>query len=121
MSNIRFYYKGGGPKDSVNRNVPEFEKDYPEPSRWGIMPSYGFFVRHVKNLKMHDVQMSFMSEEPRPAFILDDVKGAIIYDVQPQISAGASKFILKNSKDIDLQKVKGVKDVSIKAADKKNL
>jgi polygalacturonase len=121
LSNIRFYYKGGGPKDSINRIVPEFEKDYPEPFRWGIMPSYGFFVRHVKNLKMHDVQMSFLKDEPRPAFILDDVKGAIMYDVQAQIALGSSTIVLKNSRDIDLEKVKGVKDVIIKNTEKKNL
>jgi len=121
LSNIRFYYKGGGPKDSINRIVPEFEKDYPEPFRWGIMPSYGFFVRHVKNLKMHDVQMSFMKDEPRPAFILDDVKGVIMYDVQAQIALGSSTIVLKNSRDIDLEKVKGVKDVIIKNTEKKNL
>ena len=121
LSNIRFYYKGGGPKDSINRIVPEFEKDYPEPFRWGIMPSYGFFVRHVKNLKMHDVQMSFLKDEPRPAFILDDVKGVIMYDVQAQIALGSSTIVLKNSRDIDLEKVKGVKDVIIKNTEKKNL
>jgi hypothetical protein len=121
LSNIRLYYKGGGPKDSINRAVPEFEKDYPEPFRWGIMPSYGFFVRHVKNLKMHDVQLSFLKDEPRPAFILDDVKGAILYDVQAQTSGGASTIVLKNSKDIDIQRIKGLKDQSVKNADKKNL
>jgi polygalacturonase len=121
LSNIRIYYKGGGPKDSINRVVPEFEKDYPEPSRWGIMPSYGFYVRHVKNLKMHDVQVSFMRDEPRPAFILDDVKGATLYDMQTQTSPAASTFILRNSKEIDIQRVKGVKDAYLKTADKKNL
>jgi hypothetical protein len=85
------------------------------------MPSYGFYVRHVKNLKMHDVQVSFMKEEPRPAFILDDVTGAILYDMQTQTSPGASTFILRNSKDIDIQRVKGVKDAYFKTADKKNL
>lgn len=121
LSNIKIYYQGGGPKDSINRTVPEFEKEYPEPSRWGIMPSYGFFVRHVKNIKMHDVQISFMKEEPRPAFILDDVKGAILYDVQAQTGKDASTLILKNSSDIDLHSVKGVKDAVIKNADKKTL
>jgi hypothetical protein len=70
---------------------------------------------------MHDVQMSFMKDEPRPAFILDDVKGAIMYDVQAQIALGSSTIVLKNSRDIDLEKVKGVKDVIIKNTEKKNL
>jgi hypothetical protein len=122
MSNIRIYFKGGAPKDSINRVVPEYEKDYPEPGRWKIMPSYGFFFRHIKNLKLHDVQIRFMNnDEPRPPFILDDVKGAILYDIQVQKSAGASYFILKNVQDIDIQKVRGVKDVNIKNADRKML
>lgn len=121
LSNIRFYYKGGGPKDSINRLVPEFEKDYPEPFRWGIMPSYGFFVRHVKNLKMHDVQINFTQDEPRPAFILDDVKGAILYDIQAQTVAGASTIVLQNSSEIDIQKVKGVKNTFIRTSTKKSL
>jgi polygalacturonase len=121
LSNIRFYYKGGGPKDSINRNVPEFEKEYPEPQRWGTMPSYGFYVRHVKNLKMHDVQMSFMNDEPRPAFVLDDVKGAILYDIQAQKTQAASTIILQNSSDIDIQQVKGVKNIFIRASAKKTL
>ena len=121
LSNIRFYYKGEGPKDSINRVVPEFEKEYPEPSRWGIMPSYGFFIRHVKNLKMHDVQISYLKEEPRPAFIFDDVKGAILYDVQAQTGNKASTLILKNSKNVDVQRVKGLKDVFLKTADQKSL
>jgi len=121
LSNIRIYYKGGGPKDSVNRVVSEYEKDYPEPYRWRVMPSYGFFFRHVKNLKLHDVQISFMQDDFRPPFILDDVKGAILYDIQAQKTSDASYFMLKNVQDIDIQRVRGVKDVTIRNADKKNL
>ena len=120
LSNIRIYYKGGGPKDSIDRVVPEFEKDYPEPYRWKIMPSYGFFIRHVKNLKMHDVQVSFMQEDPRPAMILDDVKGAVLYDIQAQKTAGASSLVLKNAEDITVYRFEKVKDSYIKNTEKKS-
>jgi len=119
LSNIRIYYKGGGPKDSINRNVPEYEKEYPEPYRWQIMPSYGFFIRHVKNLKLHDIQTFFAKDEPRPPFILDDVKTAILYDIQPQKMAGSPVFILKNVQDIDIKNVKGTKDIYISNTEKK--
>jgi polygalacturonase len=121
LSNIRIYYKGGGPKDSANRVVPEFEKDYPEPMRWRIMPSYGFFFRHVKNLKLHDVQISFMQDDARPPFVLDDVRGAIFYDIQAKKTSDASYFMMRNVQDIDIQKVQGVKDAVIKSADSKKL
>jgi hypothetical protein len=119
LSNIRIYYKGGGPKDSVNRIVPEYEKDYPEPMRWKTMPSYGFFFRHVKNLKLHDVQIHFMQDDFRPPFILDNVNGAILYDIQAQKSADAPYLMLRNVQEIDIQKMTGVKDINLKQIDKK--
>ena len=120
LNNIRIFYKGGGPKDSINRTVPEYEKDYPEPYRWRIMPSYGFFIRHVKGLKLHNVEVSFMNDDPRPAFILDDVKGADLFKVNAQKSTqGGSSFVFKNVSDISVQQCKNVKDVNIKAEQKR--
>jgi len=119
LSNIRIYFKGGGPKDSINRNVPEFEKDYPEPFRFRVMPSYGFFFRHIKNLKLHDVQISFINDEPRPPFILDDVKGAIFYDIQAQKTSGTPYFMLKNISDFSVFHMDNVKDTYIKSTEKK--
>jgi hypothetical protein len=121
LSNIRIYYQGGGSKDSVTRIVPEYEKDYPEPFRWRTMPSYGFFFRHIKNLKLHDVQISYMQEDFRPPFILDDVKGGIFYDIQAKKSADASYFMMNNVSNINIYQVENVKDVFIKSATKKNL
>jgi polygalacturonase len=120
LNHIRIYYKGGGPKDSINRVVPEFEKEYPEPYRWKIMPSYGFFIRHVKNLSMLDVQVSFMFDDPRPAFILDDVNSAVLSGIEAAKLPGNKTFMMKNVKDISIQNVKGGRDVFIKAAAVKN-
>lgn len=121
LSNIKIYYKGGEPKDSANRNVPEFEKDYPEPSRWGIMPSYGFFIRHAKNVKLSDVEVSYMNEDGRPPFILDDVKGAELLFIKAEKASRTPAVVLKNVSGINVQQVQGVKDARIKFADKKNL
>ena len=120
LSNIRIFYKGGGPKDSINRVVPEYEKDYPEPYRWKIMPSYGFFIRHVKGLKLHNIEVSFMKDDPRPAFILDDVKGADLFKVNAQKSdVGAQTFVFKNVADINVQQSKNIKDTYIRSAERR--
>ncbi|GAA4730515.1 rhamnogalacturonidase [Flavisolibacter ginsenosidimutans] len=121
LSNIKIYYKGGGLKDSVNRVVPEYEKDYPEPGRWRVLPSYGFYVRHVKNLKLTDVEVSYMNEDGRPPFILDDVKGAELRYIKAQKAPGASTVVLKNVKDVSIQQVRGLKDAMIQSADRKDL
>ena len=75
MDDIRIYYQGGGTAAMASRVVPEFEKDYPEPYRFGVMPSYGFFVRHVRGLEMRDVEVSPLTPEGRPPFLWDDVQG----------------------------------------------
>ena len=73
LSDIRIYYKGGGTAEMAKRQVPEYEKDYPEPYRFGIMPAYGFFIRHVKDLKMRGVEVTTGSPDARPPFMYDDV------------------------------------------------
>ncbi|HKX82826.1 MAG TPA: glycosyl hydrolase family 28-related protein, partial [Pyrinomonadaceae bacterium] len=55
LSNIRIYYKGGGTLQQAGIVPPEKEEDYPEPVMFGEMPSYGFFIRHVKGITMTDV------------------------------------------------------------------
>ena len=121
LSNIRIYYKGGGVKDSMSRIVPEFTDDYPEPSRWGTMPSYGFYVRHVKNIKMHDIQTHFSQDEGRPPFIFDDVKGAILYDIQSQKLEGTPCAVLQNISDFDIKNVEGIADQKLKRVSEKKL
>ncbi|HSN08888.1 MAG TPA: hypothetical protein VLS85_07610, partial [Hanamia sp.] len=63
----------------------------------------------------------FMKDDYRPPFILDDVKGAILYDVQAQKNARVASIILKNDKDINLKEIDGVKNTSIKNVIKKEL
>ena len=49
LSNIFIDFVGGGTEEQGQRVVPEFADSYPEPSRWGILPSSGLFARHVTN------------------------------------------------------------------------
>lgn len=121
LSNIRIYYKGGGSTTAADITVAEHEKDYPEPDSWKTLPSYGFFIRHVKNLKMHDVQISYLKDDYRPPFILDDVEGAILYDIQAEKKFDASSIVLKNVEDIHVLQTKNVKDIVVEKAARKDL
>ena len=42
---------------------------------FGELPAYGFFIRHVKGLAMRDVEVSYLKEDVRPPFWLNDVIG----------------------------------------------
>ena len=102
LSNIRIYNAGGGTKQQASIEPPEMEKEYPEPYRHGAMPAYGFFVRHVKGLEMTNVEVSYLKDDQRPAFVLNDVKGAEFNLVKAQRTEGVPTFRLYEVSDFTL-------------------
>ena len=99
LSNIRVYAKGGGTKEQAGLEPAERENVYPEPSMFGDLPAYGFFIRHVKGLQMRDVEVSYLSPDLRPPFVLNDVIGAEFIHVKGQREANVPPFVLKNVTD----------------------
>src|SRR2546421_2759281 len=84
LSNIRIYSQGGGTKEQAALDPPEKEDTYPEPTMFGELPAYGFFIRHVNGLRMNDVQVSYIKEDARPAFWMNQVNGAEFYRLHAQ-------------------------------------
>ena len=110
ISNVRIVYGGGGTAKDAATDPPEKENAYPEPSKFGTVPAYGFFIRHVKGLEMHHVEVSYAGDEARPAFVLHGVAGAEFEHVKAQRAAGAPLFVLRKVSDFAAQNVRGVPD-----------
>jgi polygalacturonase len=102
IKDVKLFYKGGGTAAEAERQVPEMEKGYPEPGSFGVLPAYGFFVRHVEGLKLENIDVNFLSDDQRPAFIFDNVKSAELRFVKAQTSGNVLPINLKNSDDINL-------------------
>jgi polygalacturonase len=123
LSNIRILYRGGltldqvakQPADLVNTfffratggvpprepyDTPEREKEYPEPSMFGMVPAWGFFIRHAKNIELNDVEVGYMRPDTRPAFVFDTVSGIDFENVKAPKTAGVPTFVMKNVKDV---------------------
>src|SRR5436190_15913123 len=96
LSNIRIYYRGGGTREQARLEPPERETNYPEPSMFGEIPAYGFFIRHAKGIELSNVEVSYLTEDLRPAFVLLDVSSADFFHVKAQKAAGVPTFDLKN-------------------------
>src|SRR6185503_13006384 len=86
-----------GPRDPFA--PPEQEKGYPEPSMFGLLPAHGLYVRHAKNLSVRDVDVRCITEDKRPAVVLDDVSSATFSNMSVQRAAGAPFFVLRNVRD----------------------
>ena len=96
LSHILIEYKGGGTKEQAARAVPEDEKAYPEPGRFGTIPSWGMFARHVQGLSLDHIELRALTEDLRPAIILDEVKNADFDHVKALSAAGVPTVVLKN-------------------------
>ncbi len=117
LNNIRIYYREMDSSIAkIQSMVPEYEKAYPEPSHMGVMPSYGFFIRHVKGIKMNNVEVSYMGKEIRPAFYLDDVKDADLFRIKAEPVNGTKTFVLNNVENFGIQQSAGIKNTTIKKA-----
>jgi polygalacturonase len=121
LSNIRIYYKGGGTSEQAAREVPGFEKEYPEPYRFGILPSYGFFIRHADGILLNNVEVSFQADDFRPAFFLDDVKNAGFIFVKAQKSEGVPFMTMKNVANLNLFRSLDITDRMIEKAENEKL
>jgi len=99
LSNIRIVYRGGGKKELTDQQPPERETNYPEPSMFGELPVYGFLVRHAKGVTLSDITINYLSDEFRPAFLLDDVNGVDFNRVNAQREENVPTFVLRNVSD----------------------
>ena len=84
LENIRLTFQGGGSKELIHRDVPEEVDSYPARRMFGKLPAYGFYCRHVNNLRFHGVQLDYKTAEARPAFVFDDINGLYLTDIQAE-------------------------------------
>lgn len=98
----------------AGRQLEENEKDYPEHSMFGdVIPAQGFFLRHLKNIEMSDIEIRSQKPDFRPPFLLNDVSSADFWHVKANVSAGTPMFLLTNVKDFAVARSKPLKDTEI--------
>ena len=117
LSNIRIYYRPiDSPATKIQQVVPEFEKAYPEPQKFGVLPAYGFFIRHARNIEMNNVEISLMGAESRPAFVLNNVKGLTLRNVEAQKGSSSSVFVLQGVENFSVKDSRSLPDKNIAKA-----
>ncbi|PYS69099.1 MAG: exo-poly-alpha-D-galacturonosidase, partial [Acidobacteria bacterium] len=119
LSNIRIFYKGGGTADQAAVSPPEKETNYPEPSMFGTLPAYGFFIRHVKGIELSGVTVSYLKEDARPAFVLNDVAGVDFVNVTSQIAKNSFRFDLQNVSNFRVTQSRGVAEMQLDRVEQK--
>jgi polygalacturonase len=108
LQDIEIIYPGRGnpglanlPVTALDR-VPEKESAYPEFSMFGELPAWGFYVRHVRGLKMKSVKVTAEHADYRPALVLDDVLDSSLQQIEINGDQKAYPVIIARSPQIQV-------------------
>jgi polygalacturonase len=103
VSNLNLTFDGGGKAEDSFRTIPENEQNYPNGRIFGVLPAYGLYIRHARNITLRDMQVRFISEDERPAVCCQDVSRFTINGLMAGASRNAPQHIrLINTKDVTI-------------------
>ncbi len=101
LENIRITFSGGGTQEDAQKEVPENREGYPGSGIFGKLPSYGFFIRHARNVTLDNIDLSFEKPDHRFALICDDVQELDIHGFRVQGTDRAEALVkLTNTRDV---------------------
>ncbi|MGH2643470.1 MAG: rhamnogalacturonidase, partial [Chitinophagaceae bacterium] len=113
ISNVQFFVKGGGTKEQAFITPPEKENGYPEPTMFGTLPSYGFYIRHANGITMSNIKIRCQQPDERPAIATDDVQNITLRFMDfPKVN-GTPLYKLKNTDNFSLFQSPPVSDEKI--------
>jgi polygalacturonase len=87
LENIRLTSNGGGTAQDAAIIPMELGAGYPEPGKIGILPAYGVYARHVKDLELANIHVDFKKEDRRSPLVCSDVNGLEIDNFKAQLAA----------------------------------
>jgi polygalacturonase len=120
ISDVYLEQAGGGSAEMAALEPEEYKADYPDPMMFGQLPATGFFLRHVRNLEMSNVEIATRDADARAAFWLKDVVGADFFRVHvPQ--GAASAFDLRQVREFRSFGSRQIADLTLESVDQRKV
>ena len=120
LHNIRLIFPGGGKGSWTRREPWEQIKGYPDPSRFGGEPAYGFYIRHVSGLEMTNVEMTRKAADLRPPFFVRDVQHFYLEHVTALPGGRTPMFEMDGVEDFTAVRVSGMDDQHLETVGREN-
>ena len=96
--------------EKADKEVKENETGYPTPRMLGrVLPANGFYIRHVKNISVEDVQINLIHKDNRYPIVFDDTHFGDLKGISLKDESGKTNFIdtsqvkVLNSSQISLE------------------
>lgn len=94
LSHIILKCPGGGKPEHRFLKIPEADSSYPENKIFGaVLPAYGFFVRHAKNISFDDITFRMVSDDNRYALHFIDCSDIYVNNVRTFPNHGTQPYI----------------------------
>ena len=77
LENVDVTFVGNGTAEDAQRVVPEDIARYPEQFFFGVLPSWGAYIRHARNVEFKNVELQIRASDARKKIILVDVEGFV--------------------------------------------
>ncbi|WP_084163756.1 glycoside hydrolase family 28 protein [Olivibacter sitiensis] len=78
IKDVQITVPGGGTLADANAAVPEVIDAYPENRMFGVvLPAYGFYVRHARNIAFENVTVNTLQHDDRPKYKFENVTGYV--------------------------------------------
>ncbi len=105
LENIKISSMGNGTRREAGTELTEYNGFYPENRMYGfVYPASGFYLRHIKNITLKNVELEVRNKDYRSPVILDNVKTGVIEALSATPPAGGEPVIqIKRSKDISIK------------------
>lgn len=75
LENVTISYPGHGTAQDSKRGIAEDIDRYPEQFFFGVLPSWGAYLRHAKDVRFINVQLKTRTPDARKRLHLEDVEG----------------------------------------------
>ena len=75
LENVRISFPGHGTRADGERTIAEDEDRYPEQFFFGVLPSWGAYIRHVRGIEFINVALDVRNLDARKRLYLEDVEG----------------------------------------------
>ena len=97
ISDVYLHQQGGAGAAIAALQPPIKEDAYPDPGIYGDLPATGFYLRHVRNLEVSNVEVATEAADARAAFCLQDVEDADFFRVR--VPRGSTAFDLRAARN----------------------
>ena len=100
VGNMRITYQGRGTSEQSRREVAEHISKYPSAGMFGILPAYGVYCRHVRDVDLTTIRLGCASPDSRHAVVCEEVSGLRVDSLRAeQAKNGVSLLHFRNVRD----------------------